>query len=340
MSEYQIKLTFISGLRQVVEAELEQFPELCSDEAGEESIYLYPAEDLEAAKSLRSVSRLYLVRKDRRYHPGYISRHKSVLGDLVRQVISQDRNSFRTFRLSCAGSHTPEARSVAEYIAREFKLTESREADLKLHIAKLDDRWEAGAELTPRPLSLRGYKKEDIKGGMDPAAAFALNYFAGLEQASSYLNVFSGGGTLLIEAALAYPHLDRLEGFDNNKQHLSAAVRNIKSAGLIDRIKIREADILEQPEPDRFDVITSDLPFGMLVAREADLSELYRCFVEYSRRALNSSGRLAVYTTQTELLDEILSGSDFKEITRQQLKIATSSRAYLYPHILVYQKTQ
>lgn len=56
-----------------------------------------------------------------------------------------------------------------------------------------------GAQITPRPLSLRDYKVEHMSGAMDPTIAYAVNSLASLEGAKSYLNVFSGSGTLLVK---------------------------------------------------------------------------------------------------------------------------------------------
>ena len=112
-------------------------------------------------------------------------------------------------------------------------------------------------------------------------------------------------------------------------------MKNIKKAGLIKRIKLKEADIFDKPILGKFDVITSDLPFGMLVSKYEDLENLYRCFIDYCREALNDGGTLAVYTAKGEMLREIISESEFEIIEKVELKFITAAKMYLYPGIFV-----
>ncbi len=170
---------------------------------------------------------------------------------------------------------------------------------------------------------------------MDPTIAYAVNSLCGLEHASSYLNIFSGTATLLIEAGQCYPNLKQLVGFDNNKKILSLAYQNIKKAGLIRRIQLKEKDIFDNPDLGRFDVITSDLPFGMSISKNEDLEKLYRCFIEYSGDTLNRGGRLAVYTNEHKVFKKTILKSKFKIIKTLNLKFLSSINAYLRPKIFV-----
>ena len=163
--------------------------------------------------------------QDNRYHPTYISNHKLILGDLIGIVTEYDR--FNTFRISCAGSDSPEVRSIVKYIQETYRLEENDEADLKIHIAKLEDVWEIGIQITPRPLSVRDYRVANMSGAMGPTIAYAVNSFCNLDSAHSYLNVFSGSATLLIEAGQCYPNLEKLLGFDIYLNILSISDPNL-----------------------------------------------------------------------------------------------------------------
>ncbi|MES2224818.1 MAG: methyltransferase [Patescibacteria group bacterium] len=223
---------------------------------------------------------------------------------------------------------------LSHYPDLQLYETSKDEADLELFIGKSDGIWEAGVRLTSRPLTLRDYKVENIKGGLNPTIAYAMNSLCDLDSATSYLNVFSGSATLLIEAGLANKNL-RLIGFDSNGKSSALAVKNIKKAGLIKAIQLKTADIFNKPDLGKFDVIASDLPFGMQVSKDEDLGKLYRCFVEYCEDFLNQDGTMVVYTTEHKLLQPMLEGSKFSIITTLDLKVSTVVGAYIHPKIFV-----
>lgn len=336
----EIKLAFITGLRRIVLNEISQYSNLHivkeeRDAIYGDFIYLDFIQDFIGLACLRSVLRVYIIVQDPKYNPYYISNHKSILGNLVTMIIESQRNKFKTFKIVCAGSDSPSIRSITEYIQNTYGLTEEEEADMKIHIIKTDNTWEVGVQITPRPLSFRNYKIRHMSGAMDPTIAYAVNSLCKLENADSYLNIFSGSATLLIEAGQCFPNLKQLVGFDNNKKTISLAIQNIKKAGLIRRIQLKEKDIFDKPDLGKFDVITSDLPFGMSISKDENLEKLYRCFIEYCQEALNHRGRLAIYTSEHEMLKEIILKSKFKIIKTVELKFLTSVNAYLRPKIFV-----
>ena len=331
--EMKIKLSYITGLKPVVLDELKKFNfEIISE--GVDSIFIeFSENNIQEVKKLRSVARAYLVMQDSIYHPTYISNHKSVLGNLIDIVFKYD--SFKTFKISCAGSDSPEVRDIVKYIKDTYELQESDEADLKIHIIKTDDIWEMGVQITPRPLSVRDYRVVNMSGAMDPTIAYTVNSFCNLESAHSYLNIFSGSATLLIEAGQCYPNLNKLIGFDNEKKHLSLSIQNIKKAGLIEKVQVKEFDIFDKPDLGKFDVIVSDLPFGMSISKGENLEKLYETFIQYCESVLNTDGRLVVYTSEYEIIEMILLKSQFKVVQSLQLKFMTNVDAYLKPKIIV-----
>jgi len=334
MPPIQIKLTFIEGLRNIVIDEISKYPNLHLIKEEKEVFYFDFISDFKTLENLRSVLRVYAVFEDEKFNPFYISNHKSIIGNLVDLVLKNGTGKFRTFKLSCAGADTKEVREIIEYITQTYKLVEDEDADVKIHIIKPGELWEVGVQLTRRPLTVRDYKVENIKGGINPTIAYAMNSLAGLNSATSCLNIFSGSATLLIEAARIKPEL-KLIGFDINNKTVSLAIQNIKKAGLIKSIQLKAIDIFDKPNLGIFDVITSDLPFGMLVSKDEDLEKLYQCFVDYCEDTLNHNGKLVVYTSEHETLKKILVQSKFKISKTLDLKFLTSVNAYLYPKVFV-----
>lgn len=333
----EIKLMYITGLREVVLSEVGENKSFHVLDEGVDSIYLDYIPDLDLIKKLRSIDKACVVFRDTKYNPLYISNHKSILNSLVNIVLTNKNGKFKSFKIICAGDDSPEVRAVAEYIQNQYQITEKEEADLKIHIVKSDKVWEVGVQITPRPLSVREYKVRNMSGAMDSTIAYALNSFCQLDKAKSYLNVFSGSGTLLIEAGQCYPNLEKLVGFDNDKKNLSIAIGNIKAGGLIKKIQIKEGDIFDKPDFGRFDVVTANLPFGMAISKNDDLEELYKSFIDYCQTAINKNGRLAVYTSESKILEKVIKPSNFKVVNKLELKFMTSVGAYLRPKIFVCQ---
>jgi len=331
----QIKLAFITGLREIVLQEIKKYSDLHIATVTENYIFLNFDEDLNKITFLRSISRAFIVARDLRYTPRYISNHKSLLGNLILLILKNNSSAFKTFKISCAGSDSSEVRSIANYIQNTHGLIEKESADLKIHIVKTDGTWELGVELTARPLSSRDYKTLNMGGAMNPTIAFAVNSLCQLEKASSYLNIFSGSATLLIEAATSYPNLKKLVGFDNDKESITLAIQNIKKAGLMRKIQLLGKDIFDNPDLGKFDAITADLPFGMLISRNEDLEILYRTYVSYCQETLNPKGRMAIYTTKDELLIKIIQESNFKIINTFDLELMTAANKHLHPKIFV-----
>lgn len=334
-TEIKIKLSHITGLRPVVLEELKYFNFQILDDVGD-SVYIPFSDDtFSRTKHLRSVARAYVVLQSSTYHPTYISKHKSILGNLIDIVIKDSKKDFKSFKISCAGSDSVEVRSISKYVQETYALEEKDEADVNIHIIKSGDMWEVGVRITSRPLSVRDYRVANMSGAMDPTIAYAVNSFCNLKQAHSYLNVFSGSATLPIEAGLSFPNLEKLVGFDNDKKRLSLSVQNIKKASLIKKVQVKEADIFDKPDFGTFDAIVSDVPFGMMVSKNEDLEKLYKTFVEYCEETLEPKGRLVVYTIKHELLESLLSKSRFEIIQSLQLKLITNANTYLKPKIIV-----
>ncbi len=331
----EIKIEFIVGLVDIVLKELKQYSNINVIKTDEDCIYLDFIEDFHLFNNLRSVLRVFIIARNDKYNPYYLSKHKSVIGDII-TMIKKDNDNFETFKIICAGAGSLEVRSIADYIQETHKLTEEEDdSDMKIHIVKRGHTWEIGIQISKVPLSIRGYRVENMEGAMNPTIAYALNSLCNLENIDSYLNIFSGSATLLIEAGQCYPNIKQLVGFDNSKENLTLAMKNIKEAGLIRKIKLKEADIFDKPELGGFDVICSDLPFGMLISKFEDLESLYRCFIDYAQDVLNDKGVLAIYTSKREIIKKVIRQSDFKIVKKINLKLITNNNTCLYPTILI-----
>jgi len=333
----QIKLIYVPGLRDIVFNEISTKHSFTIIDKDKDTFYIEYIDNFEILKELKSVSRVYLVTRDEKFNPVYLSKHKSILGDLIQMVIDKnEKGSFKTFKISCAGSESSEIKEIKKYVKEHFVLEEKVDADVKIHIAKANDIWEVGLQTTPRPLSLREYKVEHMSGAMDPTVAYSLNYLCNLDTYNTYLNIFSGSATLMIEAGLSNSNLESIVGFDNEKKRLSLSIQNIKKSGLIKKIKVHEFDIFEEPELGKFDVIVSDLPFGMIISKKEELDTLYRTFINYCSEHINPGGKLGIYTSQFNILERVIKDSNFILEKEVAISLITSEGQYLPVKIMVF----
>ncbi|MDP3955662.1 MAG: hypothetical protein Q8Q18_00240 [bacterium] len=331
----EYKFSFIEGLESIVRSEIANKLGIADLYFEEESLYTMYRVPLSAVRALKSVARVYVVAKNAEFSPVYVNRHKSILGDIIKIILAEHNEKFLTFNISVAGKDSPEIHEISTYIASTFKLQESDSADLKIHIGKNRERWEIGAQISKRPLSLRGYRAEHMPGAMDATIAYALNSLCELERAETYLNPFCGSATLLLEAADEYTNLTSLIGFDDDKKILSFAYKNVGEAGMLSRITLKYGDVVKSPELGPADVITADLPFGMVISKDEDIARLYDAFVSYASHKLNPDGCLGVFTPKAELIENSLRNSQFKNVKKIPTKIITSVDAYLWPTIYI-----
>ena len=338
INNYKIKVGFIEGLSGVVLKEVLKKIGGNIISVGETCVYLDFNKSFDNLLKLKSVHSISLVSSGKNYNPAHINNHKSLVADMIDYILKNSSDKFKTFRISCAGSDSVEVRSIARYIETKFSITESTEADFKINIYRFEGLWEIAVQISARPLSYRDYKVINMSGAMDTTIAYALNSLCKLENKKSYLNPFCGSATLLIEAAQEYPELEKLVGLDNDKKNLSNAYQNIRKSGLIKKIELFERDILEEPDFGMFDVITADLPFGMTISKNKDLTQMYKIFIEYARDKLNDEGILAIYTSAHNIFMEQVDLDHWKIIKSVDLKLVTSLDSYLYPKIILLKK--
>lgn len=335
METYLLKLTFIEGLKDVVENELNQFSNIKISNINDSFLYIeININDIEKILNLKSITSAYIVKQDKRFNPKYLNKHKSILGNMIEIVLKNKNKDFKTFKIRCAGSDSDEIIQIEKYIQENFKISKTDDADLEIYINKLVTIWEICVRLSPRPLSIRDYKDKNIKGGLNSNIAYAINSFCDLNNIESYLNIFSGSATLLIEAGFINKN-KKLIGLDIDKKTNSLAIQNIKKSGLIKNIQIKTADIFDNPELGKFDAITANLPFGMKISKGENLTKLYEQFIKYSKNSLNPKGILVVYTTEDEIFENVIKNTDFKIVQKIDLKIYSSLNSYLYPKIFI-----
>lgn len=183
---------------------------------------------------------------------------------------------------------------------------DAREPDVPVLLYLDRDRFTLYLDLTGDPLNRRGYRVEPAPAPLNENLAAGLLKLSGWTPETPLLDPMMGGGTILLEAALialnrapgmkrhfAFEHLasfDKVEwtrirkdaqaaeleprelpiyGCDIDPRMVRASGLNLKAAGLLDCVTLREGDVLDIPAPAEHGVIVSNPPYGVRLDSDA-----------------------------------------------------------------------
>ncbi|MFA5083468.1 MAG: THUMP domain-containing protein [Hydrogenophilaceae bacterium] len=183
---------------------------------------------------------------------------------------------------------------------------DAREPQVPILIYLEQDRFTLYLDLTGEPLNRRGYRVEPAPAPLNENLAAGLLKLSGWRPEMPLLDPMMGGGTILLEAAMmalnmapglkrhfAFEHLisfDKVEwtrlrkdaeamqkepqllpiyGCDIDPRMIRAAGLNLKAAGLLDCVTLREGDVMAIPAPAEHGMIVSNPPYGVRLDTDA-----------------------------------------------------------------------
>lgn len=189
---------------------------------------------------------------------------------------------------------------------------DARTPDVPILLYLNEDSYTLYLDLTGEPLNRRGYRVQAAKAPLNENLAAGMLRLAGWTPETPLLDPMMGGGTILLEAALmalniapglrrhfAFENLnnfDRVEwarlrknaqaeqkekralpiyGCDIDPRMVHATETNLREAGLLDCVTLREADALEVEAPARVGIIVSNPPYGVRLEHE-DMAAFYQ----------------------------------------------------------------
>lgn len=299
--------------------------------------YSGPAEPL---LSLRSAVAVHLVEHFAVSRPRALLGHEHfnrLIGAIGKVVGLHPRGSFKTFRVSAAGSNSATFRRLRMELGAALGLEDrADEGHLHLSIRRPASSigWEVLIRLTPAPLSARPWRVCNRPDALNATIAHSMALLAGPRDKERFLNLCSGSGTLLVERMRLGP-AGCAFGVDIEPAALDCTRRNIEAADLRSEVKLIRGDARRVPLPaGSFDTIVADLPFGMLSGTSADLDTLYGEALQESARLLVPDGAFVVITARGRLLEDALgkSAGDWKREADFPLRVSFSG-GYITPAI-------
>lgn len=194
-----------------------------------------------------------------------------------------------------------------------------------------------GVQLTHISLSRRHQRLYNPRAALKANVAYALIRLAGLdENARSLLDPFCGSGTILQEAAQAWPSLE-VQGSDCAAEAVRGARANVEAAKLGAHIAVRQADArhLEEVYPaESFDAVVTNPPFGVRLGRHLDFYAFYRKVLQQAARVLIPGGRLVILAKKRAVLDRL--NRELRLFRRRHVRVIETGG--IYPRAYVYER--
>jgi len=244
-----------------------------------------------------------------------VPRPKGLLGDehfrrlleqLATIVALHTEGAFTSFRFSAAGRKSAVFLRLAEAITAATGMAhDSDEGDLLLRLRPSGQGWEVLARMSPRPLSARAWRVENLPGALNATIAAAMVESTGPSSGDRVLNAMSGSGTLLVERLLR-ERATLAVGIELDAAAVALGRRNLAAANLA--AALVRGDVARLPFPDdAFDVVLADLPYGHRMGSHVGNDALYRAFLEEATRVAAPGARCAVITHELRRFEAALS---------------------------------
>ena len=193
-----------------------------------------------------------------------------------------------------------------------------------------------GVQLSREALSRRVARVYRPRTALKVNVAYALLHLARIDaDTRSLLDPFCGSGTILLEAADIYPHL-QLFGSDYSVATLAGARRNVGAAGHGGRIALCCCDARRMGAVygRRFDTIVTNPPYGIRQGQHVDFDRFYDRVFEQAAALLPPRGRLILLSWKRGVIDR----TNRRQGLFRSLHARVVETGGIYPRIYVLER--
>ena len=169
-----------------------------------------------------------------------------------------------------------------------------KEFDVEIRADVLDKRCDIGVQITRRALSRGAWRPYRPRTALKTNVAVAMLKLSAAAPPSVFLDPFSGSGTLLLEAAAAFPEA-RLIGVEKFDKPFGGLRENLAHFGLEAETHQRDGRFLEEFLPAAsVDLIVTNPPFGVRLGAQVDFDWFYERVLAGAAHVLRPGGRIAL----------------------------------------------
>jgi 23S rRNA G2445 N2-methylase RlmL len=271
----------------------------------------FQASSTSTLSELRRISSIYEVLEFPVPRPKALLGHQyfTSINKVIASILRGSRGAFFTLSLDAAGSDSSVMQRLIQELAAQNGLSVSPDKG-DLHLRIRPDRkktgWQVLVRLTPRPLSTRAWRVANFPGALNAPVASVMASLAGVAASNVVVNLCSGSGTLMIEAAeLGNPAA--IFGIDNDATVLALARENLTAAHVGRNVRQVHADATALPlATASVDTLLADLPFGQHVGSHQDNMTLYPALLAEAARVARPSALFALLTHEKRLIEHTL----------------------------------
>ncbi len=308
--ELLIEAEIIPGIKDLALIELGKLKDEITifQTASEDRIVFTYRGELTKLKNFRKISAFYLLLCFPIKGPGSLLK-SGLLAEVAINMQLAAKNSLdyqpHSFRLSAAGDTSGTYQTIIDKLTHLTGMVYSKDnGDMLLRIrpaASSKSVWEVLIRLSARPLSTKTWRVENFPGALNSILAASLYDLSQPKKGDALINVMSGSGTLLIEAA-ERKKLSRIVGVEIDSKVLEMSRRNIRAAN-VKGIELFCADATMLDFADNsFDIALADLPWGERIGSRSNNDELYNKTLLELSRVIKVKGKIGLLTQDTESL--------------------------------------
>lgn len=332
----------IDGLQDIARTELEALIGIQGRIVGHnrewEILFKYKGHAQEMLR-LRTVIAVYSVQNFEVPRPKALLGHQNfqrLLAQIQQVRDLHPPGHFQTLALGAAGSTSSVMQRIQREIAQHTGLHIAEdEGDLLLRLRpdRKQKSWQSLVRLSPRPLSSRPWRVQNLEGALNASAAQAMVHLTRPAPDDTFLNIACGSGTILIERA-ANQDAKQLVGSDISVEHLELAAENIRASHSTG-IRLLQCDARALPlEENSVDALCADLPFGQRMGSHQENVALYPAILQEAARVARSGARFVVLTHEVRLMERLVAQQPPWHVQRVQ-KIDLRG---LHPRMFVLEK--
>lgn len=240
-------------------------------------------------------------------------------------------HAFTSFRFSAAGEESPLFKKIAGKLSRATTLRyDARDGDHMLRIRPTEYGewgWDVLVRLSPRPLSTRPWRVENMPGAVNATIASAMISLTSPQKTDRYINLMCGSGTLLIER-MQFGKPENIVGVDTSRESLAMAAANIHAAGLPKDIRLERMDATAlKGIPDAsFNKLVADVPWGQLIGTHTQNTELYPALLHEASRIAEPYADFIVLTHDMVRFEKILETNNFGWTTKSMYQVSQGGK--------------